>query len=61
MRGLYGEAVVWITPDEVAAIIANFEAFKPIVTIKRLFFGAEILDVGTSGPAKGDADVGKVS
>jgi hypothetical protein len=37
--------VVWITPDEVATILANLEAFRPITAIKRLFPGAEILDV----------------
>jgi hypothetical protein len=45
VRELYGETVVWITPDEVAAIVANLDAFKPLAMIKRLFPGAEILDV----------------
>jgi hypothetical protein len=45
VRELHGATVIWITPDEVAAIMANLEAFKPIATIKRLFPGAEILDV----------------
>jgi hypothetical protein len=45
VRELHGAAVVWITPDEVAAIIANLDAFKPIAMIKRLFPGAEIIDV----------------
>ena len=31
--------------DEVATIVANLEVFKPIVAIKRLFPGAEMLDV----------------
>jgi hypothetical protein len=39
VRKLHGETVVWITPDEVAAIVANLEAFKPIAVIKRLFPG----------------------
>jgi hypothetical protein len=45
VRELHGKTVVWITPDEVATIVANLEALKPIVAIKRLFPGAEMLDV----------------
>ena len=37
VREVHGEKVVWITPDEVATIVANLEAFKPIAAIKRLF------------------------
>ena len=44
-RELSGKAVIWITPDEVAAVLANLEAFKPIAAVKTLFPGAEILDV----------------
>jgi hypothetical protein len=29
IRELYGEAVVWITPDEVAGIVGNLELFPP--------------------------------
>jgi hypothetical protein len=54
VRELHGEKVIWITPDEVAAIVANIEAFKPIATIKRLFPGAEILDIHPGEPAKED-------
>jgi hypothetical protein len=55
VRELHGASkVVWVTPDEVAAIVANLEAFKPIAAIKRLFPGAEILDVYPGEPAKGD-------
>jgi hypothetical protein len=53
---LYGQTVVWITPDEVAAIVANLEAFKPIAAIKRLFPGAEILGVRPAISAKTDAE-----
>ena len=54
VRKLYGETVVWFTPDEVAAIVANLDAFKPVAMIKRLFPGAEILDVHPGEqPAKG--------
>jgi hypothetical protein len=48
-----GQAVIWITPDEVAAVIANVEAFKPIA-IKRLFPGAEMLEVHPGEPANGN-------
>jgi hypothetical protein len=55
VRELHGNMVIWITPDEVAAIMANLEAFKPIAAIKRLFPGAELLDVRPGEPAKEDA------
>lgn len=51
---LHGNTVIWLTPDEVATTIANIEAFKPIATIKRLFPGAEVLDVRPHEPAKED-------
>jgi hypothetical protein len=54
VRELHGDRVVWVTPDEVAAIVANLEAFKPIAAIKRLFPGAEIVNVFPGEPAKGD-------
>jgi hypothetical protein len=47
VRGLYANAV-WITPDEVAAVLANLKAFNPVAEIKRLFPGAEILEVRPS-------------
>ncbi len=53
VRELHGD-IVWITPDEVAAIVANADAFKPIAAIKRLFPGAEMLDVHAGEPAKED-------
>jgi hypothetical protein len=37
-----------------ATIVANLQAFKPVVAIKRLFPGAEMLDVHAGEPAKGD-------
>jgi hypothetical protein len=54
VRELHGDKVIWITPDEVAAVLANVEAFKPVTAIKRLFPGAEMLDVHPGEPAKGD-------
>jgi hypothetical protein len=52
VREVHGETVVWITPDEVATIVANLEAIRPIAAIKRLFPGAEMLDVHAGEPAK---------
>jgi hypothetical protein len=43
VRELHG--CICITPDEVAMILANLAAFNPIVEIKRLFPGADVLDV----------------
>jgi hypothetical protein len=45
VRELYGEAVLSISPDEVAALLANNEGFKAIADIKRLFPATEIRDV----------------
>jgi hypothetical protein len=45
VRELHGEAVVWITPDEVAAFLGSLEAFGPTAAVKRLVPGAEIVDV----------------
>jgi hypothetical protein len=44
IRELHGENVIWITPDEVARIMAGLESFKAIGAVKKLFPGAEILD-----------------
>lgn len=57
VRDLHGATVVWITPDEVASILANLEGFKPITAIKRLFPGAEILEERPGDPAKDDGAV----
>ena len=57
LRELHGESVVWITPDEVAVLLVHVEAFKPIAAVKRLFPGAEIVDLHTGDPAKGDDDM----
>ena len=51
---LYGNTVIFMTPDEVVTTIANIDAFKAIATIKRLFPGAEVIDVRPHEPAKDD-------
>lgn len=58
VRELHGHKVIWVTPDEVAAIVANLEAFKPIAMIKQMFPGAEMVDVYPGEPAKADGDIG---
>lgn len=52
---VHGQTVVWVTPDEVAAVFSGLEGFKALASIKRLFPGAEIIDVRPGEPAKGDS------
>lgn len=49
-----GKNVVFVSPDEVAAILAGLEQFKTIAAIKRMFPGAEIIDRYADEPAKND-------
>ena len=53
----HGRAVVWISPDEVAAILSGLEAFKALSTIKRMFPGAEVTDIRPREPAKAESGV----
>jgi hypothetical protein len=48
VRELHGQSVVWVTPDEVAALLAGLHGIDQIAEVKRLFAGAEILDVRAS-------------
>lgn len=43
VREVHGEDVVWVTPDEVAALMASVEAFKFVGAVKQFFPGAEII------------------
>jgi hypothetical protein len=52
---VHGQQVVWVTPDELAAILAGLESFKALASIKRMFPGAEIVDRFPNEPAKEDA------
>ncbi len=52
---LHGRQVCFVTPDEVAAILAGLEGFKVIDVIKRQFPGAEVIDFHPDEPAKGDS------
>lgn len=40
---LHGQDVVWVTPDEVAALMASVEAFKFAYAVKQHFPGAELI------------------
>ena len=42
---LFGNAVQWFSPDEVATIIAMDERFRALANVKRVFPGAEINQV----------------
>jgi hypothetical protein len=53
VRELHGQTVVWVTPDEVAALMAGVEVFKPIAEIKKLWPGAEIVELRCDGSALG--------
>jgi hypothetical protein len=44
VRDLHGQDVVWITPDEVAALMAGIEMFKFVTAVKQRFPGAEIVN-----------------
>jgi hypothetical protein len=56
VQEVHGKTVVWVTPDEVAIMLANIEAFKPTASIKLLFPGAEIVELRSGSSANGDGD-----
>lgn len=43
VRSIHGQDVVWITPDEVACLMASVEAFKFVGAVKQFFPGAEVV------------------
>ena len=43
VREIHGQDVIWLTPDEVAALMASVEAFKFVGAVKQLFPGAEVI------------------
>lgn len=45
------DGTLWMTPDEVAAILVTLDTFRPIVAVKRSFPGAEIVEVRSERPA----------
>lgn len=52
-----GQSVVFITPDEVAAVMAGLEGFKTLAIIKQRFPGCEVLDIRPGDPAKAESGV----
>jgi hypothetical protein len=57
VREIHGDTVCWVTPDELAGIMANVEAFKSIAVVKRFFPGADIIDFHPTEPAKAESGV----
>jgi hypothetical protein len=55
VREVHGERVVWVSPDEVAKLMASVEQFKFVGAVKRLFPGAEVIDRYPDQPAQNDA------
>jgi hypothetical protein len=55
VRSVHGTDVIFVTPDEVARMLAGIESFKMIGAVKRLFPGAEIID---RYPEEGNAEAG---
>jgi hypothetical protein len=43
VREVHGQDVVWVTPDEVATLMASVEAFKFVGAVKQFFPGAEVI------------------
>lgn len=43
VRELHGQDVIWVTPDEVACLMASVEKFKFVGAVKQLFPGAEVV------------------
>ena len=50
-----GKPVVWISVDEVAAMMAGLEGFKQLAAVKRIFPGSEVIDIRPCEPAKLDS------
>lgn len=44
VRNLHGEDVVWLSPDEVATLMASSQAFMTVAAIKKKFPGAEVVE-----------------
>lgn len=44
VRELFGGDVVWMTPDEIATLVADAKQFKTVAAIKRRFPGAEVME-----------------
>lgn len=51
VRQVYGDEVIWLTPDEVATLYAATEGFSAIDLVKRRMPGAEVVAARRSGVA----------
>ncbi len=51
VRELHGDKVIWITPDEVAALVGGMELLK---AAKGVFPDAEVINLYSNEPAQGD-------
>ena len=52
VREIHGEQVIWMTPHECASLLASQQT---VASLKRLFPGAELIDLYPNEPGKGDA------
>lgn len=43
-RELYGEDVLWFSPDEIASVLVSPTAMQSLLAVKRKFPGAEMID-----------------
>jgi hypothetical protein len=43
VREIHGQDVLWITPDEVAVLMASVEAFKFVGVVRQFFPGSEVV------------------
>jgi hypothetical protein len=57
VQELHGCSVIWVSPDEIAAILAGLEGFKQISLVKQFFPGCEVIDVRPHDPAKFESGV----
>lgn len=55
VREMHGEQVIWITPDEVAAMVAGLENIKAVEAVKRMWPTAEVIRLYPGEPAQEDA------
>jgi len=55
VRQVHGEDVIWMTPDEVAAMVAGLESLKGIQAVKNLWPDAEVIRLYRDEPAQDDA------
>lgn len=46
VRELYGDQVIWLSPDELAALVASCAPLRQLVAVKKEFPGAEVMRVG---------------